>query len=80
MKFLTIYAVMEKEENVNLENTTAETSNESDEVHKQSDNKQELDLNLEATNVLDIHTKIPKILHFIYFGYTAAETVLLNFA
>ena len=46
-------------------NNTQELNNTSE-----LDNIKNLDLNLEATNVLDIHTKIPKILHFIYFGYT----------
>ena len=32
---------MEKEENLNQENTTAETSNENNEAEKQSDDKQE---------------------------------------
>ena len=34
MKFLTIYALMEKEENQYQEKTTAETLNESEEAHK----------------------------------------------
>uniref|UniRef100_UPI003EBE8B24 nucleotide exchange factor GrpE n=1 Tax=Pelagibacter ubique TaxID=198252 RepID=UPI003EBE8B24 len=41
MKFLTIYALMEKEENQNQENTTAETLNKSDENHNRLDNEQE---------------------------------------
>ena len=29
-----------------------------------------LETKLDTVNILDLHTKIPKILHFIYFGYT----------
>src|SRR6056300_1703593 len=41
MRFLTIYAFMEKEENINQENTAAETSNKETETDKHSDDKQE---------------------------------------
>ena len=41
MRFLTIYAFMEKEENLNQENTSAETSNKETEADKQSDHKHE---------------------------------------
>ena len=41
MRFLTIYAFKEKEENLNQENTKTETSNEEIEADKQPDDKQE---------------------------------------
>ena len=61
MKFLTIYALMEKEENQNQENTTAETLNESEEAHKQSDNKQELDKGVEEKIELSPEEKIKEL-------------------
>ena len=52
---------MEKEENQNQENTTAETSNESDEVHKQSDNKQEVNKSVEEKIELSPEEKIKEL-------------------
>ena len=61
MKFLTIYALMEKEENQNQENTTAETLNESEAAHKQSNNKQELDKGVEEKIELSPEEKIKEL-------------------
>ena len=52
---------MEKEENQNQENTTAETLNESEEAHKQSDNKQELDKGVEEKIELSPEEKIKEL-------------------
>ena len=61
MKFLTIYALMEKEENPNQENTTAETPIESNEANKQSDNKQEENKGLEEKIELSPEEKIKEL-------------------
>ena len=61
MKFLTIYAVMEKEENQNQENTSAETPNESNEDHKRSNNEQEENKGVEEEIELSPEEKIKEL-------------------
>ena len=61
MKFLTIYAVMEKEENQNQENTAAETPNENNEDHKQSNNEQEENKGVEEKIELSPEEKIKEL-------------------
>ena len=52
---------MEKEENPNQENTTAETSNETNEADKQSDNKQEVNKSVEEKIELSPEEKIKEL-------------------
>ena len=52
---------MEKEENQNQENTTAETLNEGKEAHKQSDSKEELDKGVEEKIELSPEEKIKEL-------------------
>ena len=61
MKFLTIYAVMEKEENQNQENTTAETPNENNEDYNQSKNEQEENKEVEEKVELSPEEKIKEL-------------------
>ena len=61
MKFLTIYALMEKEENQNQENTTVETLNKSNENHNQLDNEQEENKVVEEKIELSPEEKIKEL-------------------
>ena len=61
MKFLTIYVVMEKEENQNQENTAAETPKENIEDHKQSNNEQEENKGVEEKIELSPEEKIKEL-------------------
>ena len=61
MKFLTIYAVMEKEENQNQENTAAETPNESNEDQNKSNNEQEENKGAEDKIELSPEEKIKEL-------------------
>ena len=61
MKFLTIYVDMEKEENQNQENTTAETSDENNETDKQLDDKQEDNKDVEEKIELSSEEKIKEL-------------------
>ena len=61
MKFLTIYALMEKEENQNQENTTAETLNKSNENHNRLDNEQEENKVVEEKIELSPEEKIKEL-------------------
>ncbi len=61
MKFLTIYAMMEKEENQNQENNTAETLNKSNENYNQLDNDQEENKVVEEKIELSPEEKIKEL-------------------
>ena len=58
MRFLTIYADMEKEENQNQENTTNETSDETIGAEQQSEDKQEENKSVEEEKELSPEEKI----------------------
>ena len=61
MRFLTIYAFMEKEENLNQENTTSETSNEKIEAEKELDDKQEKNKDVEEKTELSPDERINEL-------------------
>ena len=49
---------------------TNKFNNDIEEIDFNKNNENVLEIKNDSINILDIHTKIPKILHFIYFGYT----------
>ena len=61
MKFLTIYALMEKEENLNQENITAETSGETTRAEQESEDKQEGNTSVEEKKELSPEEKIEEL-------------------
>ena len=61
MKFLTIYADMEKEENQNQENTTTETPDEIIRAEQKSENKQEDNKSVEEEKELSPEEKIKEL-------------------